>query len=115
MAKSPRRASVRGMDAGDETATMGWLDRWPARLTAAVVLVGCIALLAYIHWRDISPEMAEMPSAADPSAACIAARHGEVDQMLADGVIDEFRVASFKARAEDFCRSRPGQGNPPTR
>ena len=100
---------------GDETETRAWLDRWPARLIAAVVLVGCIATLAYTLWRDGVSETAEVPSAEDPSAACIAARHGEIDQMLADGVIDEPRVGSFKARAADFCRSRPGQGSLPTR
>lgn len=87
----------------------GWLDRWPARLAALVILIGCISVLVLIHWSDIFPSQTERSQADDPAAACIATRGGEVDRMHADGVIDETQVASFKARAEAFCRAQAGQ------
>lgn len=39
-------------------------------------------------------------------AACLERRIGDVDQMLADGVIGEAQATAFKQRATDLCNAQ---------
>lgn len=89
------------------------LDRPLARIAAVGVFLGVAAVLAYIHRDDLFPPEPAAIAADDPAAACLAARAKDIDQMRADGVIDEARAALFKSRAEALCRAQAGQGGPP--
>ncbi len=81
------------------------LDRRGARYGALVVCGAMLALLGYLHRDDLipSPE-ADVGAPQGAYAACLADRHGAVDQMVADGVIGPDKEALFKSRAEALCR-----------
>ena len=86
------------------------LDRRGARVSALAVSAAALALLGYIHREDFmaSPEAEARPENS-AYAACIADRHGGIDQMVADGVIGPDKEALFKSRAEALCRDQnPG-------
>lgn len=90
------------------------LDRPPARIAALAVFLCVAFILAWIHREDLFPPapMAS-PAADDPVLACFAARRADIDQMLADAVIDEGRASLFKSRAEALCQAQFGQGSGP--
>ena len=69
-----------------------------------------IALLGVIHRDDLMPgPQADTADGNSAYAACIADRHGAVDQMVADGVVGPDKEALFKSRAEALCRDlNPG-------
>ena len=85
------------------------LDRPSARLAALAVFVLTGALLATIHRDDLWPSPATTDDAA-PSAytACLAARRANIDQLLAEAVIDAAQAALFTRRAEALCRDQHG-------
>jgi hypothetical protein len=88
------------------------LDRPVARVLAAVVCLGCIAALAYLErerWWQVAPESA----ADDPFARCFAERAGQIDQMLAEGLIQAAQAELFKTRAEAMCRTETQGGGAP--
>lgn len=91
-----------------------FLDRPAARLLAALVILLCSTLLAYVHRDDLRavdpPGDAEGPSA-DPAAPCIEQRFAEIDAMVEDGVTDDEQAALFKQRALAMCRSTTGDGS----
>ena len=98
---------------GDRPA---FLDRPAARVVAALVILLCAALLAYIHRDDVGtlagidpPERADT-APDDPAAACIDQRFAEIDGMIADGVVGEEQAAMFRQRAEAMCRATTGDG-----
>ena len=93
-----------------------FLDRPAARLIAGLVIILCVALLAYIHrddWRasDTSIDVggAEAPPD-DPAKPCIQQRFAEIDAMIDDGVVDDGQAALFRERAEAMCRATMGDG-----
>jgi hypothetical protein len=93
-----------------------FLDRPIARVLAAVVLLGCIAALAWLERERFWPNASRGIAADDPFARCFAERAGQIDQMLAEGLIQAAQAELFKTRAEAMCRSEtqgPGGGAPP--
>lgn len=93
-------------------ATEHFIDSWRARLVAGLILIMSAASLVYSHREDITlfargDDAPELP--ANPElAACLSERHGAVDQMRAEGVIDESKHTLFKQRATAICQDRFG-------
>ena len=97
-----------------------FLDTALARLIS-LVLAGLIAWLIHAQWGPqiaalFEEAKAPLPAAMAPVSeanpaldACLAQRVGDVDRMKSEGVIDDARYASFRARAEELCRAQ----NPP--
>ncbi len=83
------------------------LDRPGARLAALAVFLGAALALAWYHGGDSGPPEA---AADDPVALCLAARAGDIDTMVAEGVIGQDRAALFKSRAEALCIAQEGGG-----
>ncbi len=69
------------------------------------------AVLLFIHWEDLFPPERAAPTADDPVGRCIAERFAEIDEMAAEGTIDERRANLFKDRAEALCEATVGGGN----
>jgi hypothetical protein len=91
-----------------------FLDRPIARLVAAVVLLGCIAAFAWLERERFWPTAARGTAADDPFQRCFAERFGQIDRMLAEGLIQEAQAELFKTRAEAMCRAETeGPGGPP--
>jgi len=90
-----------------------FLDRPAARVVALVVLLLCAASLAYLHRDDIfpSPENATVADG-DPAAPCIEERFADIENMVADGTIEDAQADLFKQRAEAMCRDTAGGNNP---
>lgn len=90
------------------------LDRPIARAAAALVLVASVAVIAWYHRDDLFSSRgaaagaaagAAVGAAVDPAhAACIARRFGDIDRMVADGMIDPDRAATIKRRVRGLCR-----------
>lgn len=94
-------------------ARRAFLDRPLARALALVVFLACAAALAYLHRDDLFPRERSEVTGDDPFARCFAERKGDVDNMLAEGVIDEQRAELFLGRAEAMCRAETGDGGGP--
>ena len=95
-----------------------FLDRPAARGLAALVLVLCMGLLAYLHRDDLTTSSGggdrdNAAAADDPAAPCIERRFADIDGMIADGVIGDEQAALFRQRAEAMCRATEGEGNAP--
>ena len=83
------------------------LDRPAARLVAVAILAGAAGALVYVHRDDLFPPDAAAVAAPDtPYALCVAERHAGIDQMIADGHVDDQKSALFKQRAEALCRAQ---------
>jgi len=75
-----------------------------ARAAAVLVIVGCLAALAYLNRDTITTARQPPAPALNPEfVACREARTGQVEKMRADGVINETQFAQFMARAIDTC------------
>ena len=83
-----------------------FLDRPAARLVALGVLLLVAASLAFMHRDDLFPPPPAATIADDPVARCLAERAAGIEQMLADGVIDEAQAGQFKGRAAALCAPR---------
>jgi hypothetical protein len=83
-----------------------FLDRPAARVVALIVLLLCVASLAYLHRNDIFPKPESVAAAAegDPAAPCIEERFADIEKMLTDGTIENAQADLFKQRAEAMCR-----------
>lgn len=90
------------------------LDRPLARWIAAGVALAAAAGLAVIHREDLFPaEQAAAPAAEDPFQACLRQRQADIQQMQADGVIDENQAKLFIGRAEALCQAQTQDNAPP--
>jgi hypothetical protein len=83
-----------------------FLDRPVARLLALVVLLACVAGLAWLHRADLFSARFAPAAADDPFALCFAGRAAEIDGMVREGLIDQERAVLFKTRAEAMCRAQ---------
>ena len=81
-----------------------FLDRPIARALAGLVFLACLAVLVYLE-RERLWQVADQSAADDPVARCFAERAEDIDQMVADNVIDEAQAEQFKSRAEAMCRA----------
>jgi hypothetical protein len=86
-----------------------FLDRPLARVLAGVVFLGCVAALAYLE-RARWWQVAERTDG--PYERCFAERAGQIDQMLAEGLIQGAQAELFKTRAEAMCRAEAEGGAP---
>ncbi|MGI9507898.1 MAG: hypothetical protein ACR2QJ_00945 [Geminicoccaceae bacterium] len=100
-----------------------FLDRPAARWLAAVVILLCGGLLAFLHRDDLqgrhrSDGVADTNAAGaadgtggsgvastDPAAPCIEQRFAEIDGMIDEGMVDSGQAALFKQRALAMCRA----------
>ena len=89
------------------------LDRPAARWIAVAVALSGTAALATIHRDDLFPPEAAAPAADDPLQACLAQRQADIEQMRADGVIDQDQARLFLGRAEALCQDQTGGNAPP--
>ena len=97
----------------------GFLDTPLARLIGLAVFL-TMGWLIWSTWADdignlFSADRPGLPIVDAPAlpatdnpalAACLERRIGDVDQMLADGLITEPQSIAFKTRAEDLCRAQ---------
>ena len=90
-----------------------WLDKGVARL-AAFAIAAVLALVLFVGLGDevvalvsdeeLGSEVGGAEIVEDPAVrTCIDQRAGDVDQMLADGVISETQHADFRNRAIQLC------------
>ena len=91
-------------------AAPSFLDRPLARGLAALLFLACMAALAWLERARLFPS--ESAAAADPVAACSAARGAEIDRMLAEGLIEASQAELFKTRAQAMCRATAGGAAP---
>ncbi len=83
------------------------LDGLGARLVAVAVLVGVGAALLAIHWDDLfPPEPVAAADSDDPFVRCVTERHGQIDNMVSEGVANASQAELFKQRAEALCRAQ---------
>lgn len=93
-----------------------FLDRPAARVLAALVIVLCGTLLAYLHRDDlrtvgaVGKDARNWEASGDPAVPCIAERFAEIDGMVEEGVVDDAQADLFKTRAEAMCRATIGDG-----
>ncbi|MBP5856612.1 hypothetical protein KAJ83_06305 [Marivibrio halodurans] len=89
------------------------LDGRPARLAAAGVVLAAAGFLVWYERETLFPAAATVSE--DPALAayraCRDERFGDIDQMRAEGMIEDAQEKLFKSRADAMCRAT----NPPTR
>jgi hypothetical protein len=88
-----------------------FLDRPIARGLALLVLLACLAGLAWLERERWLPSESSA-AAEDPAALCFAERAAEIDGMLAEGLIEAQQADAFKSRAEAMCRATTEGGAP---
>lgn len=75
----------------------------PGRIIAIGVMLFSASILAWYHRADLLPS----PEADQPDnpalEACLTQRLGEIDTMVADGLITPEQAGPFKTRAQAFC------------
>ena len=113
MASFAPAVSVRAMNAPGPGPSSGFLDRPVARLAALGVVALIGAALAWIHRDDLMPADPVAPAADDPVSRCLVQRAADIEQMRADGVIDEAQAKLFTERAAALCEAQAGQGSGP--
>ncbi len=88
----------------DDDDRLGFLDGMTVRYLAGMVIVVCVGLLAYLN-RDklIERPQADAASLNPDYVKCRDARVGQVEKMLADGLIQQDRFVEFKDRAIATC------------
>ena len=101
------------MDEPGRPATASRLDGPIARIAAIGVIVVVAGVLGAIHWEDFFPPPQAQTAADDPVALCFAERAKDIDNMLAEGLIDESRSELFKQRAAAMCEATVGGGSGP--
>ena len=92
-----------------------FLDRPIARGLALLVLLACLAGLAWLERERWLPS-ATTAAAEDPAARCFAERAAEIDRMLAEGLIDCAAGGAVQvARRGDVPGDRRGRRPCPAR
>ena len=100
-------------------ASGSFADSHFARLIALVIAV-LIGVILYVYWADdframFAEDTAEIPIFAEQTPvqnvnaalqSCLDQRVGDVDNMKAEGVINDAQYASFRQRAEALCRAQ---------
>lgn len=88
------------------------LDRWPARAAAGLIVLLCLAAMAYLARDRLFPP--EDPAAAGLNPAFVDCRDGrlaEVSRMREEGLITPEQQEAFAERAVGYCADRfPPQG-----
>ena len=100
-------------DPKDGPPPRSWLDRGAARLVALAIAIGLAAVLVLSLGDDVQAlvgdgggiEEADLVVEDPAMQACIDQRAGDVDAMLADGILSEAQHASFRARAIQLCEA----------
>lgn len=88
------------------SSSPSFLDRPVARLLAVGVAAASVALLLYINRADFLPGSEEVASVEDNAyQACVDERHGQIDDMVREGLVGESQAGLFKSRAEALCRA----------
>jgi hypothetical protein len=82
-----------------------FLDRAPARVLAAVICLGSVAMFAWLERDRFWPTASTRTGADEAFARCFAERAAQIDRMQTDGVIDASQAELFKNRAEAMCRA----------
>ena len=87
------------------------------RGVALLLFLGILGMIGWLHGESLfppDPVASELAAGGNEALAlCIAKRAGDIDQMLADGTIDENQAGLFKQRAEALCQAQEGGGAGP--
>lgn len=100
-------------------ASSSFADSIFARLIALAIAL-LIGIVLYVNWADdfsalFSEDAAEIPifagqtpveSADTALQSCLDKRVGDVENMKAEGVINDAQYASFRQRAEALCQAQ---------
>lgn len=84
------------------------------KIVAALVLVLGVGALVYINLEpapEVEPEAAAEAVGQGELADCLDRRVGAVENMKADGVLNDAQYASFKMRAETYCEYEFGEAS----
>lgn len=85
-----------------------FVDGPGGRITAGIVLVLVAAALAFYHREDLFGSE-QVTSTGNPALdACLAERLGQVERMVADGVVEGAQAEAFRSRAAELCRQTTG-------
>lgn len=77
---------------------------------AIAVMIASVAVVAWHHRDDLMPSAGPPPDPAKAAfLACMEKRGGDIDGMVADGLVGEDQAALFKSRAEAMCRATSAQ------
>lgn len=80
------------------------------KVIAVAVMIGSVALVAWHHRDAFVPSAGPPPDPAEAAfLACMEKRGGDIDVMVADGLIGDDQAKLFKTRAEAMCRSTTSQ------
>ncbi len=79
-----------------------------------LVLLLVVAGIVWLNRDSLFPAEAPTISADDPVALCLAERAKGIDEMRAQGTIDEGQATLFKSRAEALCQAQHGRSGPPS-
>lgn len=83
-----------------------------ARLIAIMVMVASAGVLTWHHRDDLFPAPEEEATSINPEReACLTQRFGEIDTMIADGIINQQQADQFRTRAEAFCIGTTAPGS----
>ncbi|MGI9465219.1 MAG: hypothetical protein ACR2OM_14845 [Aestuariivirgaceae bacterium] len=88
----------------DDEDEAGFLDGMIVKYLAGAVIVACVGLLAYLNRDRLVDRPAVETAGLNPEfVKCRDVRVGQVEKMLADGVIGQDKLAAFKERAIATC------------
>lgn len=77
-----------------------------ARLAALVVIILCLAILAFYHRNDLLPAPKQVEEGLNPEfVKCRDERTAQVTKMRTEGLIGDEQVAAFTERALAYCAS----------
>ncbi|WP_417667007.1 hypothetical protein [Roseibium sp.] len=94
------------------------LDGRAARFTALAIALAALVLMIWLGREDVpfvraailtatGQSEAEATSTGNPELdACLAKRVGDVDKLLAEGMIKESQYSAFKRRASSYCETQ---------
>lgn len=77
-----------------------------ARLAALLVIIICLAILAFYHRNDLLPAPEQVEVGLNPEfVKCRDERTAQVAKMRTEGLIGDEQVATFTERALAYCTS----------
>ncbi|MBD8875024.1 hypothetical protein [Roseibium polysiphoniae] len=93
------------------------LDGSGGRLVALAIAISCLALMVWLGREDVPfvRDAIAMVTGKEPEAqtsgnpeldACLSNRVGDIDQLLAEGMIKDSQYPSFKRRATSYCETQ---------
>lgn len=84
------------------------IDGWRGKAAAVAVLLAAVGGIVYINREVLFPGLVEEEISPQDAAfaACMAARTAQIDQLVADGMMDAARAANAKERLAPVCQAQ---------